>query len=104
MWIRLEPGARKCLLTWITEGVKTPEGTDEQGEMVRLNEAGEVTEESCTADQLFSLSEASERMDSLEEASVESRSPESAGLNMSSDPGVLFAQQPKLTSTCLEVW
>lgn len=104
MWIRLEPGARKCLLTWITEGVKTPEGTDEQGEMVRLNEAGEVTEESRTADQLFSLSEASERMDSLEEANVGSRSPESAGLNMSSDPSVLFAQQPKLTSTCLEVW
>ena len=68
-----------------------PERTDEQGDTVQLKETGEVTEESGTADQLFSLSEPSERMDSLEEAGVGNRSAEFVGLALSSDTD-LFAK------------
>lgn len=74
-----------------------PERTDEQGETVRLKETGEVTEEGCMADQLFS----SERMDSLDEARVGNASDESAGLVLSSDS--LFAKKPELTSASAEV-
>lgn len=76
-----------------------PERTEEQGETVRLK--GEVTEESR---QLFvSLSEPSERMDSLDEAGVGNRSAESVGLVLSSDIDALFAKKPELTSACAEV-
>lgn len=73
-----------------------PDRTDEQGETVRLKEAGEVTEESCATDQLLSLSEPSERMDSLDEAGVGKMSAEFVGLVLSSD--ALFAKKPELTS------
>lgn len=66
-----------------------PERTEEQGDTVRLREAGDVTEESGTADQLLSLSQPSERMDSLDEAGVGNRSAESVGLTLSSE--TLFA-------------
>lgn len=78
----------------MTEGENMPERTDEQGETVRLKETGEVTEESCTADQLLS----SERMDSRDEAGVGNRSAENAGLALSSDTGALFAKKPEITS------
>lgn len=77
-----------------------PERTEEQGETVRLKDAGEVREESH---QLFSLSEPSERMDSLDEAGVGNRSAESVGLILSSDRDALFAKKPELTSACTEV-
>lgn len=80
-----------------------PERTDEQGEMVRLTEAGEATEERCTADQLLSLSEPSERMDSLDEAGVGNRSAEYVGLVLSSDADALFVKKPELTSASPEV-
>lgn len=80
-----------------------PERTDEQGEIVRLTEAGEVTEERRTADQLLSLSEPSERMDSLDEAGVGNRSAEYVGLVLSSDADALFAKKPELTSASPEV-
>lgn len=66
-----------------------PERTEEQGETVRLREAGDATEESGTADQLLSLSEPSERMDSLDEAGVGNKSAEFVGLTLSSE--TLFA-------------
>lgn len=75
-----------------------PERTDEQGETVRLKETGEVTEEGCTADHLLSLSEPSERMDSLDEARGGEMSAESVGLVLSSDTDMLFAKKPELTS------
>lgn len=103
MLIRLEPGARKCLLIWTTAGEKMPETTDEQGEIVRLKETGEVTEESCMTDPLFSLSEPSERMDSLDEAGVGNRSAEFVGLVLSSDTDALFAKKPELTSASPKV-
>ena len=84
----------------MTEGEKTPERTDEQGEMLRLKEEGEVTDESGT---LLSLSEPSERMDSLDEARVGKRSAEFVGLILSSDTDALFAKQPELTSARPEV-
>lgn len=78
-----------------------PERTEEQGETVRLKEAGDATEESCTPDQLLSLSDPSERMDSLEEAGVGNRSAEFVGLILSSE--TLFTKQPELTSESPEV-
>lgn len=83
--------------------MKAPERTDEQGETVRLKEAGEATEESGTADQLLSLSEPSDRMDSLDEARVGYRSAELVGLTLSSDTDALFGKQPELTSARPEV-
>lgn len=80
-----------------------PERTDEQGETVQLRLKGEVTEESCTADQLLSMSKPSERMDSLDEARVGNRSAEFVGLVLSSDTHTLFAKQPELTSARPEV-
>lgn len=74
-----------------------PERTDEQGE------TGEVTEEGCTADQLLSLSEPSERMDSVDEAGVGNRSAEYVGLVLSSDTDALFARKPELTTENPEV-
>lgn len=70
---------------------------------MRLKETGEAAEESRAADQLLSLSEPSERMDSLDEAGVGNRSAEFVGLVLSSDTDFLFAKQPKLTSACPEV-
>lgn len=75
-----------------------PERVDEQGETVRLKETGDVTEESCSAGQLFSLSEPSERMDSLDEAGVGNSSVQFVGLVLFSDTDTLFAKQPELTS------
>lgn len=98
MFTRLEPGARKCLLTWTTEGVKTPERTEEQGETGRLKETGEVTEESPTPHQNLSRSSHSERMDSLDEAGVGNKSAEFEGLDLSSDTDDLFKKRPELTS------
>lgn len=89
MWTKLEPGARKCLLIWMTAGEKTPERMEEQDETERLKEAGEVTEESGMADQLRSLSEPSDRMDSLDEAGVGNKSAEHVGLVLSTS-----AKQP----------
>lgn len=73
-----------------------PERTEEQGETVRLKEAGEVTEEGCTADHL--LSESSERMDSRDEARRSEMSAEFVGLALSSDTDTLFVKKPELTS------
>lgn len=68
-----------------------PERTDEQGETVRLSEAGEVTEEGCKAGHPLSLSKSSDRRDSLEDAVGVRASAESVGL-------VLFAKKLELTS------
>ncbi|KAK5882324.1 hypothetical protein CesoFtcFv8_020923 [Champsocephalus esox] len=87
----------------MTLGVKVPERTAEQGDTVRLRENGEVREESSMADQLFSLSEPSERMDSLDEARVGNRSAELVGLILSSDTDAIFAKKPELTSASPEV-
>lgn len=59
---------------------------------MRLREVGEVTEQSCTADHPFSLSEPSERMDSLDDAGVGNRSAEFVGLILSSDTDALFTK------------
>ena len=72
----------------ITAGEKTPERTEEQRE---------------AADQLLSLSQPSERMDSLDEAGVGKRSAEFVGLVLSSDSDALLAKKPELTSTRPEV-
>lgn len=104
MWSRLEPGASVCLLTLTTAGEKTPDRTEEQGETVRLKEAGDASLYSCMADQLFSLSQPSERTDSLEEAGVGNKSAESVGLIvLSSDTAALFTKKPELTSVPREV-
>lgn len=85
---RLSPGTRKCLLIRTTAGEKMPEqtdeATDEQGETIRWKETGEVTQESCAADQLFPPSEPPEKMDSLEEDGVASRSAQLVWLILSS--------------------
>lgn len=75
-----------------------PERTEEQGETVRLKDTGEVTEEGCTGDHLFSLSEPSERMDSLDEAGVGKMSAVFVGLVLSSVTDTLRAKKPELTS------
>lgn len=80
-----------------------PERTDEQGETVQLKETGDATEDGSAADQLFSLSDPSERMDSLDEAGVGNRSAEYVGLVLSSDTHALFAKKPELTSASPEV-
>lgn len=67
-----------------------PERTDEQGETVRLSEAGGVTEGGSTHHPL-SLSNSSDRRDSRDEAIGVKLSAESVGL-------VLFAKKPELTS------
>lgn len=85
VWIKLDPGARKCFLIGTTAGEKTPERTEEQGETVRLSEAGEVTGHP------LSLSQPSDRRDSLDEAIGVKASAESVGL-------VLFGKKPELTS------
>lgn len=64
---------------------------------MRLKETGEVREERAAADQLFSLSEPSERMDSLEEAGVGKTPAELVG--SSSDTDTVFAMKPELTSS-----
>lgn len=93
-----------CLLTLTTAGEKTPDRTEEQGETVRLSETGDASLDSCMADQLFSLSQPSDRMDSLEEAGVGNKSVEFAGLVvLSSDAAALFTKKPELTSVPREV-
>lgn len=84
-------------------GVKIPERAEEQGETVRLKEAGEVPEERGAADQLCSLSEPSERMDSLDEAGVGNMCAEFVGQILSSDTDTCFAKKPELTSSRLEM-
>lgn len=96
--MRLEPGARKCFLIWTTAGEKMPERTDEQGETVRLKEAGEVTRDGCMVDHPFSLSEPSERIDSRDEDMGVRMSAEFVGLVLSSDTAALFAKKSELTS------
>lgn len=59
MWTKLEPGSRECLLTRTTEGVNMPDLTEEHGDTAR-----DVSGDICSADQLLSLSQLSERMDS----------------------------------------
>lgn len=78
--------------------MKLPDRTEEQGETVRLKDTGEATQEGCTDNHVFSWSEPSERMDSLDEAGVGNMSVEFVGLVLSSDTDIPCAKKPELTS------
>lgn len=82
--------------------MKVPDLTDEHGETVRLKGLGEPSRENMwSADQLLSLSQPSERIDSLEEAGDVRKSMELAGLRASSLWDELFKNRPELTSAVL---
>ena len=78
-----------------------PERTEEQGDAARLKQSSPL--DSCMADQLFSLSQPSDRMDSLEEAGVGNRSAESVGLALSRSDA-LFTKQSELTAVPRDMW
>lgn len=101
---KLEPGAKECRLILTTEGVKVPDLMEEHGETVRLRGPGEPSHENMwSADQLLSLSQPSERIDSLEEARDVRKSTELAGLRTSSLWDELFKNRPELTSAASEL-
>lgn len=66
---------------------------------MRLREEGEATEESGMAGQHLSLSQPSEKMDSLDEAGVGNTCGDHVGLVVPSNPGGLLGEKPELTST-----